>query len=207
MLVTLIGNNRMYKLSLSDSTDADYWISDNSEKDEIKLANIKNVNGKWILNSNKYSKIINEKYIKITDDVISTTVGNDVILPKSELNNYTKYYISPKANDEIYMLFCSPSYEKNIISYSIKSYDEITIGSGLDCDITINDNLVSNVHACIYKKNGTWMLENYDLKFKTYINKKCVDDESEKIANGDIIFICGIKIMILRRNNKYIWTC
>ena len=197
MLVTLIGNNKMYKITLPENVEGDYWISDNSGNEGTKLVNIRSLNGQWVINSNKYSKIINEKYVKVNEESILVQPGNDIVVKRVELKNYCKYYISPKSSEDIYVLFCAPSYEKNVLSFVPKNNEQITIGSGNNNDIVIRDDIVSEYHASISKKNGNWIIDNFDTKIQTYKNHTCIDEDSEIIENGDIIYVCGIKIMII----------
>lgn len=197
MLITLIGNNKMYRLSLSDNAEGDYWIKDVSGKDEVKLVNIKSKNGKWLIKSSKHSKIVNDKYIRVTEDVISAIAANNNILADIELTEYSKYYISPQNSESLYVLFCTSSYEKNVMSYSLRSNEEIGIGKDEKNDIIIKDDLVCDYHANLFKKNGRWFIENYDSKLKVFKNTEVIDDEAEELENGDIVFIAGIKIMIL----------
>ena len=197
MLVTFIGNNKMYRLSLADGGEGDYWIKDVSGKDELKLVNIKSKNGKWFIKSSKYSKIVNDKYIRVSEDEISAIAANNNIMSEAELKEYSKYYISPQNSESIYVLFCTSSYENDVRSYRVNTKEEITIGKNSKNDIVIDDDLVADYHADIFKKNGRWFVENYDLKTKVFKNTDVVDEDSEEIENGDIIFIAGIKIMIL----------
>ena len=197
MLVTFIGDNKMYRLSLADGGEGDYWIKDVSGKDELKLVNIKSKNGKWFIKSSKYSKIVNDKYIRVSEDNITAIAANNNIMSEAELKEYSKYYISPQNSESIYVLFCTSSYEKNVMSYRVNTKEEITIGKNSKNDIIINDDLVNDYHASIFKKNGRWFVENYDLKTKIFKNMDVVDEDSEELENGDIIFIAGIKIMIL----------
>lgn len=197
MLITFIGNNKMYRLSLVDGGEGDYWIKDVSGKDEQKLVNIKSKDGKWFIKSSKYSKIVNNKYIRISEDGISAIAANNNIMDEVELKEYSKYYISPQNSESIYVLFCTSSYEKNVMSYRVNTNEEITIGKNQKNDIVIDDDLVTDYHADLFKKNGRWFIENYDLKTKVFKNMDVIDEDAEEIENGDIIFIAGIKIMIL----------
>lgn len=197
MLVTLIADNKMYRMTLSENHEGNYWIKDYSGKDATNLVNIKGQNNKWIVRSTKYSSIINEKCIKISEDSMSVIKSNNNILSEVELKEYSKYYISPQYSDNIYVLYCTPTYEKNVMSYVVKNDNEITIGRNIENDIKIEDNLINDYHASIFKKNGRWFIENYDNKYQVFINDNVVSEEAEVIENGDIVFICGIKIMIL----------
>ena len=163
----------------------------------LKLVNIKSKNGKWFIKSSKYSKIVNDKYIRVSEDGISALTASNNIMDEAELKEYSKYYISLQNSESICVLFCTSSYEQNVMSYRVNTNEEITIGKNPKNDIVINDNLVADYHADIFKKNGRWFVENYDLKTKIFKNMDIVDEDSEEIENGDIIFIVGIKIMIL----------
>lgn len=197
MLVTLIADNKIYRMTLSENHEGNYWMKVYSGNEETNLLNIKGKNGEWIIRSTKYSSVINEKCIKISEDNISAVASNNNILSEEVLKEYSKYYISPQYSDDIYILYCTPTYEKNVLSYVVKNDDEISIGRNIENDIKIDDNLVNDYHASIFKKNGRWFIENYDNKSQVFINSNVVDDEAEVIENGDIVLICGIRIMIL----------
>ena len=51
-------------MNLPDTVEGNYWLCDYSENEEQKLINIKSLNGNWVVTSNKYSKIINEQFVK-----------------------------------------------------------------------------------------------------------------------------------------------
>lgn len=145
MLITLVGNNTMYKMTLPDNAEGDYWITDKSGKEELKLVNIKSYKGNWIIVSNKYSKILNERCIKVQEEGIQIVASNNTVVKGACLNIHSKYYISVRNSDDIYALFCSPSYEKNVTSYKFQNSNEIVIGSAVDNDIVIKNGLVCRV--------------------------------------------------------------
>ena len=55
-------------------------------------------------------------------------------------------------------------------------------------------------HARLYYINNVWMIENYDKNFNTYVNDEPVTSESKMLFNGDVIFILGLKIIIMGKD-------
>lgn len=197
MIVKLVGNKKIFKMTLPDTVGGDYWLCDNSDNEEQKLVNIKSLNGTWIVASNKYSKIINEQYVKKEKDGFRIISSSQTVIKEVGLDYNKKILISLRNDDELYALYCFPTYETRIKTYKIAN-NEILIGSSEKNDIMIMDNLIKNCHARIYLKNGRWFLENYDDLFGTYLNNEFVDiDNIALIENGDIVSISGIKLMIL----------
>lgn len=198
MLVKLIGNKKIIKLNLPENIEGNYWVCDNVGNEEQKLVNIKSLNDRWVVTSNTYSKIINEKYIKKSSDGFSIISSNETVIKEIGLEYYKRVILSLKNKDNIYALYYFPTYEKDIKTYKLVNSNEITIGSGVENDIIYTDNLVNETHARIFYRNGKYYLENYDTIFGTFLNDKFVEEENiTVIENGDIITICGIKLMIL----------
>lgn len=201
MLVKLIGNKKIIKMNLPETIEGNYWLNDNYDGEEQKIINIKSSGNNWIASSSKYSKIINEKAVKKNKNgelYISSSVGT--VIKEIGIKYYEKAIISVRNADNLYILYSYPIYEKKIKTYSIAD-DEITIGSEKNNDIIILDNLVKNLQARIFQRNGKWYIENFDTIFGTFLNDKYINENDiNQIENGDLITIFGIKIMIL--NNQ-----
>lgn len=189
----------MYKMRLSESVEGDYWICENPADEKTRLVNIRSYKGKWIASSSKYSKVINPRYIRNENGGISIIPSSSAVVKAAVLKEYSKIYISIKNHEEVYVLYCFPSYEKEIRTFEPANTEEtITIGSDISNDIIGKDNHLNTVHAQIFLgNNGYWYIENLDEKFGTYVNNESVENETQILKNGDIIFIAGIKIMIL----------
>lgn len=198
MLVKLIGNKKIVKMSLPETIEGNYWLGDNNDGEEQKIINIKSLNNNWIATSSKYSKIINEKAVKKNKNgelYISSSIGT--VIKEVGLKYYEKTVISARNTDNLYVLYYYPIYEKNVKTYSITE-DEITIGSEKNNDIIFLDNLVKNMQARIFRRNGKWYIENFDTVFGTFVNDKYIEEGNVTlIENGDLITIFGIKLMIL----------
>ena len=59
MLITLVGPNKCYKMSLPENAEGDYWLTDKSELEEKKLIYIHAVDGYWQIESSSYVQIFN----------------------------------------------------------------------------------------------------------------------------------------------------
>ena len=104
---------------------------------------------------------------------------------------------------EIYILQCLPDCEKNFLHVDLNDLQEITIGKKAGNSITYKNPMVSDVHARIYKFNGKWTIENFDLKYGVFVNNFSVYDNVKNIFNGDIIFIMGLEIIMIK-NSLYV---
>lgn len=194
MLVALIGKNRMYKIVLPQIAIGNYWLTDGTEK-ERKLINIEGTNGKWHVTSNNSVKIIDKTAIKKIGNNISVDYNKK--LERVILNEYDKYIIQFGSSEELFVLCCFPVCDNNLFHLELKNKNQISIGSSGNNDILYNNELVSSIHAKLYFNNGNFILENYDMNFGTFINNKPVLDDNVALSNGDIIFIMGLKIIIM----------
>ena len=197
MLVKLFGNRQVYKMNLPEIVEGNYWLCDDSVRDDDKLMNIKSMNGNWVITSNKYSKIINEKFVEKNKNNFTILSGGRSVIKEIQAEVYKKIIVSLKNREELYVSYFFPTYEKNIKTYNISKLDEITIGAANGNDIICRDELVKDTHASIFFRNGKWYIENYDSIFGTFINDEFVNEKSEVLENGDIISILGVRMMII----------
>ncbi len=66
------------------------------------------------------------------------------------------------------------------------------LGSDLDCDICLDNSLVSGEHAMITKSGGEYIIEDLNSKDGILINRR--EAHRRKLNNGDIIEIGKFKI-------------
>lgn len=199
LVVTLIGKNSIHKVALPEIAVGNYWLSDKSSEVEKKLINIEGRNGSWQIVSNSYSKIINPRWIKANNEKAGNNFEPKVI-SKAILTNYSMNYISLGNSDELYILYCAPIYENNFERLEIKSTSEVSIGSGKDNDIMYDNPLTKSKHARIFYFNGRWTIENLDSQFGTFVNDNPVSTDNQILFNGDVIFIMGLKIIIMGKS-------
>ena len=197
MLVTLIGKNVLYKLKLPTKKTGNYWITDDDGK---KLINIVGKNNEWQMYSNEQVKILNPQSIKsLNISKIAKDIMN--IIKGVKLIERNIYYISLASNPNmLYILLCEPIYEKNYIHIKTSNFQEITIGKSLACDIVYNNSLINEKQAKIFYSNGKLMLENYDTNYGIFLNDMPVSNRLKLLFNGDVIFIMGLRIVVVGNN-------
>ena len=204
MVVTLIGKNVLYKTKLTEVPIGNYWITDNNDK---KLLNIEGNGKEWKVISNNNTKILKPKSLtSLNVSKIAESEGN--IIKQITLNEYGMYYVYlKKASNNAFILYCEPDFEPSYIHLNMKSSQEILIGSDDTNDIIYKNPLVKKKHARIFFSNGKLMLENFDEDFGTFVNNNPADKRLKMLFNGDVIFIMGLKIIIIGRsiyiNNPY----
>ena len=199
MQVLLIGRNNIYKTDLPSDISGEYWISDTLKN--VDLIQIKANNNVWQAISNKYAKIINPKFIQIEKN-IQVIPSNDSIVEKANLKEYGIYVIVIGNIKNIFLLCCLPDNENDLIHLKIKNTNEITIGSDSYNDIIYRNLLVSKLHAKLIKERENWYIENYDSKIGTFKNGCQIGHNRYLVENGDIIFIMGLKIILI---DKYLF--
>ena len=196
MKVYLIGKNIMYKLNLPQTVEGNYWLTDDKDR---KLINIEGLDKEWQVINDNYLDIFDFNIIDVNNDNIKLDINKAERRNTIPLKEYQTYGIVFKNLEELFILYCEPTFEEKITELNIKNVNEITIGNGVNNLISYSNKMVSNKHAKIYLYEGRWMIENYDNKFGTFLNGKPVTDKQTMLFNGDVIFIMGLKIIIMGR--------
>ena len=80
---------------------------------------------------------------------------------------------------------------------TIKLSDQAEIGRGERCAIRLQDTYVSQVHARLYAKDGTWFVEDLGSTNGTFLNDHNVRSSVE-VHTGDVLKV-GKTILELRR--------
>ena len=201
MRIALIGKDKFLKLALPEIPIGSYWISDDSGITEKKLVNVEGKNGKWQINTNRQIKIINPNAISITNDSITIKSHKEVVLDKAILEEYGMYALAIGDLTNIFVLYCYPLMDNSFKHLSINNnVKEIFIGKSEKNQIIYKNNLVSNTHARLVLYDQNWILENIDQKFGTVVNGELISNKSKILHNGDIIFIMGLKIIIMKNS-------
>ena len=197
MIVTLIGKNTMYRLKLPKNTTGNYWITGKNNK---KLINIEGNANSWKIMSTQSVKILKGKSVK-SINVANIAKNKDNIIDEIDIKEYGINFIYLKdISNSVFVLYCYPNDENEINHLNIKTSKEILIGQNLENDIVYMHPLVEKKHARIFYSNGKLMLENFDTNFGTFINGNPVLKKNKLLFNGDVIFIMGLKIIIIGRN-------
>ena len=197
MLVTLIGKNVLHKINLPQTVIGNYWLVDKSGKVERKLVNIESKDGNWKVTSNNNAKIFDLKSIHVIDGQIKAVNENEKVESEIILKEYSMYGIFLVNSKEFFVMQCMPTYENNFTHFNIKHTQEIHIGSGSQNHIAYQNRLVSNYHARIILNNGRLVIENLDTNFGTFVNGNSIGKEAKILFNGDVIYIMGLKIIVM----------
>ena len=199
MRVTLIGKKSLYKVDLPRIPIGNYWLTDKTTEKERKLINIEGKDGNWKIITNGIVNVINPKALDITGDKIRLRQDINIVYSESLiLKEHCMYAIKFGKTNDIYILYCSPIYDKNFEHLSVKK--DFYIGKNQKCQIKYDNVLVSDVHARIFRMSGRWVLENLDKKVGTFVNGIRVEENEKILQNGDVIYIIGLKIVILENS-------
>lgn len=182
MKILLIKNNRLYSYILPKEVKDNYWITDIDSFDNVRnLINVEAENGKWVLESNYDTHIIDAS----------------TMYDRFPLSEYQFYSIKNDNEKSLYYLYAIPDIEKSYVSYSISNNAILNIGKKPDNDIIYDNVLVDDIHAKLEYNNGSWVITDNDSKVGVYVNDQKITG-SFTLSYGDIIFISGLKIIIMK---------
>ena len=198
MLVTLISKNFISRLTLPKIKMGNYWLYDKDY--DSNMLKITNDSDKWILQSTSQYQIVNPKNIINTTNSFDIYRDGNEFLNSIELKDYNFYYVTKINSTNMYLIYCSPLYEKYFhlkIKTTNNFFYEINIGKDKSNHIVYNNPLICDKHAKITFSNGRYLIENYDKKLSLYVNDRPVSDSSIPVFNGDRIAIYGLNIILI----------
>lgn len=193
MRLTVMLNEKILNIELPHICNGKYWIVDDEVGD--KLFSIEADEGQtgWVIKSS-----------------LTVTVYNGLreSVNKIALNENKICYVQLGANrDNCVSVFVEDDSEAGISyeKYSLNNDCELSIGSNSDCDIIINNQLVTYIHCVIEFKNDVWKL-NSNSGTHMYVDRKRFCG-SDTIKYGSCIYIYGVKIIVgygfIAINNPY----
>ncbi len=180
VIVRLIKKSKIYNFTLPTKVSGNYWITDNDYLGNVRnLINVEEDNGNWKIKSDFETKIMN----------------GDQEIDSAILQEYSLYFLKINTDNEYVILYCSPSTEKDTIKLRVKSQGELIIGSDQNSHISYAYPLVSKQQARLIYNNGTWIVQDLNSKYGTYVNNVSVTTQT--LEYGDTIFIMGLKIIVM----------
>lgn len=187
MRVSKITQLNIKNIILPTKVEGNYWI-DGTDENGIKknLISIEAYEGKWRLVSN---------------DEVFCVVNNQKVA-SVYLENNVFYMINNKANNDTFMLFCSPVVA-NYNCYDIEEqlHREITMGSSETSLIQLN--YLDSENAVIKYVDDKINIMAYRSSHGVYVNDVRVMG-SKDLKIGDVIFIDGLKMILsLSSENKH----
>ena len=194
MIVALIGKNIFCKTVLPKVPIGNYWLTDGLDNDR-KLINIEGINGNWFVRSNNNIQLIEKEAIKKNANRIIVDYSRK--LDKVSLSEYETYIVQFGDLEELFILCCFPVSNNNLFHLELKESNEILIGKSEDNDIIYNNEFVSDIHAKLYFDGNSFLIENCDINFGVFVNNMPIFNNKVWLDNGDIVFIMGLKIIIM----------
>lgn len=186
MLVSLIKGHQIFNLTLPNIVYGNYWVTGFDEQSiEQNLINIEAYNGKWKLNSNQ-DVVILEKNVQL-ESVI--------------LQNYGFYLLEILETKERVLLHCAPVFDETYRYYYLVNGNDVTIGNDEKAVINYKHPLCSKHHASITFKNNIFTVFDVESKIGVYVNDDKIN-KSRVLESGDIVFIAGLKIIVMIEDNK-----
>lgn len=180
MIVRLIKKTKIYNFRLPNEISGNYWITDNDYLGNVRnLINVEEYEGQWKIKSDFETKIMSGE--------------NEV--ESAILKEYSLYFLKINTDNEYVILYCSPSIDTNIKRLRVKSDVEIIIGNNVSANINYNYPLISRQQTKLILNSGKWMIQDLNSRYGTYVNNTAIS--SANLEYGDIIFIMGLKIIIM----------
>ena len=206
MRVYLIKGDFIKELILPTEISGSYWLTDyDANGNDRNILSIEGTSEGWkAISNNDVFCIINDNRV---DDLT--------------LKDYNFYLLKDRQENTYMLLYCAPINDKTLKLYSVPSMmDGITIGSDGKNDIVYNSSFIAPFHARIsllgleenvdQNFNNKLIIKEEDAKYNVHGNKWGVYVNNKKINKqkvieyNDIIFIMGLKISVLKIDNKYI---
>ncbi|MBR3210797.1 MAG: type VII secretion protein EssC [Bacilli bacterium] len=181
MIVRLIKKKKIYNFTLPTKISGNYWITDNDYLGNVRnLINVEEDNGKW----------------KIKSDFETKIMSGEQEVESAYLKDYSLYFLKINTDNEYVILYCSPTVDKESYRLRLTGKNELLIGNYNKAHICFNYPLVSREHAKLIYNNGVWIVQDLNSKYGTYVNSIAIT--ARQLQYGDIIFIMGLRIIVLK---------
>lgn len=177
MKITLFLMDRIKEFILPTQISGGFSF-DEDPKEDSKLINIEARDNSWVMYSTDYVYIIN---------------GNSIV-QEVVLKEFTYYIL--RRNNINYLVYISPICEGGIKTYSYNTNSHLLIGNTEDCNIKYNCPYLASMKIDISYQNNNLVLTRNN-KMLVYINKVALTQDKYFIKTGDILTICGLRIMFL----------
>ena len=205
MRVSLIKDNIIKDLILPKEINGSFWLTDYDKNgNEKNILNIEATADGWVAISN--------------DDVFC--IVNDKKVSYVTLKEYNFYLLKDRITNTFMVIYCTPLADSSFKFYEVDSIvDGITIGSDSRATIFYSSEFIAPFHARIsllglengvQGTNSKLVIKDDDPTYKIKSNRWGVYVNNEKLhgqrilENKDIIFIMGLKIIVLKPGNKVI---
>ena len=173
----ILFNSRLHTLNLPSKIDGCFNLCDIPNSDLI-LANIESNELGWVLNTSSDYAIINN--------------GQKI---KSVPLQSENFYIITSSNQKR-LIYVDNSYDETFKTYKVLDNTRLIIGKDKNNQISYNCDLLLSQHLVLVFKDNVWSVQLAP-KTSIYINKKLITENNIVLKNGDIIFLYGLKIIVM----------
>ncbi len=186
MQITIIKNNKLTLFTLPKDNIGSHWITDFENGKKINLINIESTKDGWQLLSNSEVFLVDKQ---------------DVMVPFEHLKEYQFYTIKNNYRNEKYYLYCSPIYDTTFREIGVKENQVFSVGNDKENMVCYQFPGLAKVALNIEKKEDYYFLTVFEKNTLVFVNQRRVMD-TNRILYGDIIFLYGLKIILMRRDGK-----
>lgn len=186
MQITIIKNNKLTLFTLPQDNIGSHWITDFENGKKINLINIEATNNGWQILSNSEVFLVDKQ---------------DVMVPFALLKEYQFYTIKNNYRNEKYYLYCSPVYDRTFREIGVKENQVFSVGNDKECTVCYQFPGLAKIAFNIEKKEENYILTVPEKNTLVFVNQKRVLDKS-RILYGDIIFLYGLKVILMRRDGR-----
>ncbi len=177
MKILILKKERIITTTLPNNIYGDFQIVDvDSNGNQVDLITIRENNGKWLLNNT----------------VDTAIIVNNQSVSSIELADYFSCEILYRKSDYKYILYCLPTYDNTTLFNVLDA--SILISNSNQADIFYQNSFLKTLNIKIYYDNA-WYIEVLTDTYLVYLNNKSV--RKERLFNGDVIFILGLRIVVL----------
>lgn len=184
MQITIIKNNKLNLFQLPEHVSGSHWITDFENGRKINLINVEASEMGWKIISNPDAYIMDEK---------------DVMVPYAILKEYNFYVLKNNYKNEKYYIYCSPVYDNSYKELGIREDNKIVVGNDSSAAIYYTLGNIPKQAFCIEKRERYYYVTLMDSNALVYVNHQKVL-QMKRIEYGDIIFMFGLKIIMMRRD-------
>ena len=182
MKVSLIKKDKIVSIILPLQIHGNYWIVDKTKEGKNRnFINIVENGNSWRMLSNYEINIYQNNEYKEYVDLTENT-----------------FYLVKINGEEDALIYCGKVYEDRTAQLSLKHEADIIIGSKENANICCNIPQILSEHARLSYKNGSWIISEINKDGYIYVNNVRVSNC--KLNNGDIIFIMGLKLIVIKNN-------
>ena len=183
MNIYILDSEKLVKYQLPTKVEEDYSISYKPYGyTNTFLITLEARDGNWIIKSNGSVNVMN----------------NEMIMEESFLQKYYIYPLKMVGVNRLIYVYVMPAENDCIFRLSLDKINQITVGNAANNNISYNNPALGDFQLVLNKKENNWELDLVNVKFAVYINNNLLKTKNRVLKYGDVIFIYGLKIIIMK---------